>query len=99
VAVSLVVQNQNHVVLRRVTAEMKDLGGFAMKLPGDEGLLLRGIHPYGDTYFNMVQLKFLVDEIDRLAARYPDRAAMLNVIAAAAQEAIAARGYLMFIGD
>jgi hypothetical protein len=40
----------------------------------------------------MVQLKFLVDEVDRLAARYPDEAAMLHVIAAAAQEAITTRG-------
>ena len=81
-AVSLVVQNQNHVVLRRLTAEIKDLGSFAMKLPSDEGLLMRGIHPYGDTYFNMIQLKFLIDEIDRLAARDPEQAAMLHVIAA-----------------
>jgi hypothetical protein len=70
-----------------------------MELPNDEGLLMRGIHPYGDTYFNMIQLKFLIEELDRLAARYPGQAAMLQAIAAAAQDAIGARGYLMFVGD
>jgi len=98
-AISLVIQNQNHQTLRRVTAELKDLGSFAMKLPSDEGLLLRGIHAYGDTYFNMIQLRFVLDEVEQLTSRYQDQTPMLEVIAEAAREAIDARGYLMFIGD
>jgi hypothetical protein len=97
VSISLAVQSQNHGNLRLIMGEIEPLGRFSVKLPST--MLLRGVHPYGETYFNMIQLGFLIEQIDELVEHYPDQTAMLEVIAEAAREAIRARGYLKFSGD
>jgi hypothetical protein len=55
-----------------------------MTLPSDH--LLRVIHPYGDTIFNMVQLEFLIQETEELEQSGPSQAEMLRLIRQAADE-------------
>lgn len=61
--------------------------------------MMRGIHPYGDTYFNMIQLRFLHGELDIMEERFPEQSEMLRIIREAAEEAVSFRGYLKFAGD
>lgn len=95
--ISLKVENQIHDVMHLITKPLVELGPFCMKLP--EAYLLRGINPWGDTYFNEIQLQFVLTELQTLSEKYPEHAEMLRVIADAAGEAIQARGYLKFVGD
>jgi hypothetical protein len=80
-----------------VTGGLQGLGAFVVKLP--EEYLMRGIHPYGDTYFNMIQLKILLREAGLIEESFPEQAGMLRLIRDAAEQAISLRGYLKFIGD
>ncbi len=96
-SISLRVEYQNHEVIHRITDHLVELGPFSTKLP--ESFLMAGIHPYGDTYFNMIQLRYLLAELQTLKEEYPEHDQMFHVIAEAAGEAIKARGYLKFVGD
>jgi hypothetical protein len=96
-AISLAIEKQNHEPVRRITQGFELLAEFSIHLP--DACLLRGIHPYGDTIFNMVQLRLLINEVDELVKREEDHTAMLSLIKDAADQAIAVRGYLRFIGD
>lgn len=84
-------------MIYRITDGLIELGPFSADLP--EFFLLRGIHPYGDTCFNMIQLRFLLSELSTLKEKYPRHEEMFRIIAEAAEEAIRARGYLRFVGD
>ena len=95
--ISLKVENQIHDVIRLITKPITELRTFCVKLP--ESNLLRGIDPWGDTYFNEVQLRYVLAELPALSEKYPEHEEMLQVIGEAAEEAIMARGYLKFVGD
>lgn len=64
-----------------------------------KGSLLRGIDPYGDTMFNVIQLDQLIEEIDSMAVDLPIEREALSTLRAAADTAIRKRGYLYFVGD
>jgi hypothetical protein len=93
----MIVQNQNQGQIRFIADGLEDLAKFATQL--HSRYLLRGIHPYGDTIFNMIQLRFLLAEIEQLEEESPDHLELLQIIKLAANEAIYARGYLRFSGD
>lgn len=96
-SISIEVQSQSHQEIRRITDGLESLKGFAMSAP--KGFLFRGIDPYGDTCFNVVQLEFLLEEIVMLGREKDEHYDLLELVRTAAQEALSARGYLRFIGD
>jgi hypothetical protein len=95
--ISVAVQNQNREPIRLAGHGLEELVRFTRQWPAS--FLLRGVHPYGDTIFNTIQLRFLLEEIGRLEQEFPDNSEMLEIIREAASEAIFMRGYLEFSGD
>jgi hypothetical protein len=98
VAIDIKVQDQVHGVLEIFGDDPSEtLAQVCARAP--RGSLLRGVHPYGDTMFNMVQLEFLIDEIDGTTAKHPAEQEILSRLRIAADTAIRKRGYLYFVGD
>jgi hypothetical protein len=63
-----------------------------------DGLLV-GVHPWGDTMFNSVQLNRLISELDAIVRANPPLADDAESLRMAANSAIRQRGYLWFSGD
>jgi hypothetical protein len=69
-----------------------------MKLP--ENFLMRGIDPWDDTVFNLVQMKLLLREIASLSmTSAPPERELLTLLADTITEAIQSGGYVRFEGD
>ncbi len=93
-SLSLAVQDRLHEPVRWIAEGLEDLAAFAMCLPDNN--IMRGVSPYGDTLFNVVQLRLLLRKLDQLQQAIPECMDMLVLIRTAAKEAISLRGYLMF---
>jgi hypothetical protein len=63
------------------------------------GGLLSGIHPYGDTMFNIVQLQKLEKELDALAGVNPDLRPDVDALKQIFEKVARDRGYLWLSGD
>lgn len=61
--------------------------------------LLANVHPYGDTMFNMIQLRQLKAELDARADPRPDLEADVSTLKAIFDQAIKSRGYVWISGD
>ncbi|WP_147430055.1 hypothetical protein [Frondihabitans australicus] len=64
---------------------------------GENSSVRRGVFKYGDTMFNSLQIRRLLDEIE--AVPYSERSPALHELAEAGYLAIRRRGYLFFLGD
>ncbi|MBB5933124.1 hypothetical protein FHS42_000142 [Streptomyces zagrosensis] len=60
---------------------------------------LAGVHVYGDTMFNVVQLRWLLVEIERISAEQPKLSSAATGVAKLIEEVIKQRGYLWISGD
>jgi hypothetical protein len=74
-----------------------NLADFAMGLP--ESCLMRGIDPWDDTVFNLLQMRLLREEIAQLRTDMPNARGLLGFIDNAVSEAMAGGGYIRFAGD
>jgi hypothetical protein len=61
--------------------------------------ILAGVHPWGDTMFNGVQLNQLLAELDGIRVENPDLAEAVDGLKAVAHAAVRRRGYLWLSGD
>lgn|SRR5262245_43038751 len=61
--------------------------------------LLSGIHRYGDTMFNVVQLRQLETELDAIAAANPDLGSDIDYLKEILAKVTRSRGYLWLSGD
>jgi hypothetical protein len=65
---------------------------------GPDGLLA-GVHPYGDTMFNLVQLQHLDRELEALADAHPPLRPEVDVLKELIEKVTRQRGYLWLSGD
>lgn len=63
------------------------------------GSIARGVHPYGDTMFNIVQLQSLIDELNDMYADHPELASDIEDMVSLSESVIRARGYIWICGD
>jgi hypothetical protein len=61
--------------------------------------LLAGVHPYGDTMFNVVQLQRLSAELDAIVHRSPQLESDVAMLKTVFEEATRSRGYVWISGD
>ena len=91
------VRNQVHETIRMVGDDKFNPDELIKEVPRDS--LLWGVDPYADTIFNCRQLKIIIQEMPRLRQDIPGHKETLQIIEMVAEEAIRARGYIVFIGD
>lgn len=65
----------------------------ALSVAGTGGLL-SGIHPYGDTMFNIVQLRQLETELDAIADTHPELSSDVDYLKEVFTKVTKSRGYL-----
>jgi hypothetical protein len=63
------------------------------------GGLLSGIHMYGDTMFNIVQLKKLEEELDAIVDANPNLRSDIDSLKRIFEKIAKSRGYLWLSGD
>jgi hypothetical protein len=95
---SIKIEDRSHRVIRTLSSdELIKLADFSMSLPSS--FLIRGIDPWDDTVFNLLQMKLLRNEIAQLRTDMPNARGMLDFIDNAVSEAMAGGGYIRFAGD
>ncbi|GGS52868.1 hypothetical protein [Actinokineospora fastidiosa] len=91
------VENQNH---ERSLAGADVNRRFARILSAAApSSLLSGVHPHGDTMFNIPQLNMIESEFDGILARRPDLADDIAELRGLLEEVRRRRGYLWICGD
>lgn len=93
---SMRLQNQLH---ENVHSFADDSQGTVMRLADarDYSSMLGSISPHGDTIFNSYQLQKLILELAEAFEVSPQP--VLKELAAASEQAIRLRGYILFMGD
>ena len=91
----------NGKLLERVDDPRNFLHRLLPAANDDSGCVLAKIDWYGDTYFNYLQIKGLLEEWDQLAqiAEKPEQSALIEGVRRLAVQAQKHRGLLRFIGD
>lgn len=91
-------ENQIHERVYVGAATSQQLSSVLEKARPAHGLLA-GVHPYGDTMFNSMQLSQVLQELETLAESFPDLGAAVATLKDLMQEVISDRGYLWLSGD
>jgi hypothetical protein len=63
------------------------------------GSWLANVHPYGDTMFNVPQLRYVTEELHAIARDNPDLGTDVATLAALIESANRTAGYLWISGD
>src|SRR5690349_965846 len=97
----IVLTDCNGKLLERVDDPRNCLHRLLPAANDDSGCVLAKIDWYGDTYFNYLQIKGLLEEWDQLAqiAENPEERALIDVVRRLAVRCQKDRGLLQFVGD
>jgi poly(3-hydroxyalkanoate) synthetase len=95
---TVILEDENRNKISMLEGEFK-IKSFDQEINSQEYILLHYLDPYGDTFFNWLQMNDLIYDLEYLSMKYSDNAQLFQIISLTKKCRNTEHSYLSFSGD